>query len=275
MHLDLIKGILEDHTEAADLFKRNLVKEYLQVLTLSFIYKHPDYQNLIFYGGSCLRHCYNLPRLSEDLDFVDIKGKVDLEELTFGLKRFFEREMDIKIKTKIQKFRIYLKFPILYELKLAEPSETDFLFIKVEIFSNFQFCKNYKIETLPIFKFGQSLLVKTFDLPTLMATKIRAVFHRRWEKTNKKGKVLAKVKGRDYFDLMWYLEKGILPNLKCLEGISNLKDLKEKLLKIIEKADRQSIEFDLEGLIEDRQLSKGLAKEIKAVLNREIEKIET
>jgi hypothetical protein len=38
---------------------------------LDYIYSAPRYSGLIFYGGSCLAHFFQLPRLSEDLDFID------------------------------------------------------------------------------------------------------------------------------------------------------------------------------------------------------------
>lgn len=273
MNLELIKKILEEEKETTGIFKRNLVKEYLQVLALSFTYSHKDYQNLVFYGGSCLKHCHDLPRLSEDLDFVDLKKKIDLKNLADDLKKFYKKELGIEIVTKIQKFRIYLKFPLLYELNLSKQPESNFLFIKIEIFSKFDFCKDYKIEIKPLFKFGKSLLVKTFDLPTLMATKLRAVLYRKWEKTTKTGKTLARVKGRDYFDLMWYLQKEIKPNLDCLEEKPSPEELKDKLLQTIEKVDPRSISLDLEGLIEDQTFVKGLSKSLKEILIREIENL--
>lgn len=62
---------------------------------------------------------------------------------------------------------------------------------------------------------------------------------------------MAAVKGRDYFDLMWYLEKGIKPNPGCIEKIKNLDELKEELLKKVEKIDARSIQFDMEALIDN------------------------
>jgi len=221
--IDFVKILFEGKESLPVLFKRNLIKEYLQVLILSFIYSRKEYRNLVFYGGSCLRHCFGLPRLSEDLDFVDIKGSVNLKIFADDVKKFLEKELDIKISTKIQKFRVVLKFPILHELRLAEPSESNLLFLKIEIFKKFRFSKNCKIEVLPLFKFGTSVLIRTFDLSTLMATKIRAILYRKWEKTDKKGKTLAMVKGRDYYDLMWYLGKKVEPNLYCIEGIKSKK----------------------------------------------------
>lgn len=270
--LDFFKKILEEKEETTNVFKRNLLKEYLQVLTLSYLFSQKKYQGLIFYGGSCLRHCFNLPRLSEDLDFVDIKKRVNLKNLGKDLASFFEKRLGIKVGFKVQKFRIYFKFPILYDLNLAKKGESNFLLLKIEIFKNFDFCKNYKIEIVPLFKFGESVLVRTFDLPTLMATKIRAILIRKWEKKTKNGKILTKVKGRDYYDLMWYLEKGVEPNFKCIEKINNKAKLKEKLLELFKKVDPKSIKFDLESLIEDKNFVKDLSKNIKKILISQLEK---
>lgn len=272
--IDFIKKILDEKRGVSALFKRNLVKEYFQIMVLSFLYSKPEYQGLIFYGGSCLRHCFNLPRLSEDLDFVDIKKQVDLENLEKDIKRFFDKKLGIKIITKIQKFRIYLKFPILYDVGLIEnkKSKSDFLILKIEIFKDFDFCKNYQIEIIPLFKFGYTSLIRTFDISTLMATKIGAVLFRKWEKIDKKGKVLLKVKGRDYYDVMWYLAKDIEPNLKCVKGISDKKELREKLIEIVEKVDAKNIEFDLEALIEEKDMNRDLGKNIKKILINQLKK---
>ena len=70
--LKIYLGNLAEHSGAQNLlFRRNLLKEYLQVVVLDYLYSHPDYSELVFYGGSCLAHCFGLKRLSEDLDFVD------------------------------------------------------------------------------------------------------------------------------------------------------------------------------------------------------------
>lgn len=251
-------------------FKRNVLKEYLQILVLDFIYSHKKYGQLSFYGGSCLNHCHNLPRLSEDLDFVDLDKKIKIPELANDLEEHFKKNTDLKVKAVPQKFRAYLKFPLLHELGLAGKSESDLLFLKVEVFKGFDFCRNYEVEFIPLFKFNKTILVKTFDLATLMATKIRAVLHRKWEKTDKNGKILAKVKGRDYFDLMWYLEKGIAPNIGCIEGVASMEDLKEKLLAAVEKADAKSIQIDLEPLIDSKALVEKLSKNMKNILRKKI-----
>jgi hypothetical protein len=104
-----------------------------------------------------------------------------------------------------------------------------------------------------------------------MATKIRAILFRKWEKTDKQGKTTVKVKGRDYFDLLWYLQKGIQPNLSCIEGFENMKDLKERLLAIVANTDSKSIQLDLEALISNPGFVNNMSKNMKAILEREIE----
>ena len=275
--MEEIKTVLKNLIDAAPsknkIFKRNILKEYLQILVLDYIYSHKDYSRLIFYGGSCLAHCHNLPRLSEDLDFVDAKNEISIARLADDLEKYFNKKTDIKVRATTQKFRVYLKFPVLYELGLSEAGESDFLILKVEVFQDFNFCQDFKTEIIPLFKLNRSILVRAFDLPTLMATKIHAVLFRKWEKSDKTGKVIAKVKGRDYFDLMWYLQKEIRPNISCIEGTANLDELKEKLSEAVKKADARSIQTDLEALIDDKNKVLRLSDNMNDILIREIGKM--
>lgn len=268
-----LKNLADTSESSSNIFKRNILKEYLHILVLDYLYSHPKYNKLVFYGGSCLSHCFGLPRLSEDLDFVDLKSEIDIFGLAKDIHAFFKNNTDLEAKPSVQKFRIYLKFPLLRELGLAGQNESDLLFLKIEIFKKFNFCTGFAIETIPLFKFNKTLVVKTFDLSTLMSTKIMAILQRKWEKTSKSGEVLAKVKGRDYFDLMWYLEKGVKPNINCIEGVSDAEELKEKLLKIIGTLDVRGIKLDLAALIGNENFVKNISRNLKDILKRDINKL--
>jgi predicted nucleotidyltransferase component of viral defense system len=272
--METIKPVLADMISESpsrnNLFKRNLLKEYLQVVVLDFIYSHPVYGQLLFYGGSALAHCFDLQRLSEDLDFIDETKKIKPAKLAKDLEDYFLTRTDLPVKTTVQKFRVTLKFPILRDLGLSTREETDDLFLKVEVYSQFDFCTKYSTDIRPIFKYNRSVLIKTLDPATLMATKVRAILFRKWEKTDKQGNTTVKVKGRDYFDLLWYLQKGIQPNLSCIEGFETMKDLKEKLLEQVANIDSQSIQLDLEALIANPSFVKNMSKNMKAILEREI-----
>lgn len=268
-----LKNLLTLESNQNILYQRNILKEYFQIIILNFIFSNLTYSDLIFYGGSCLTHCYALPRLSEDLDFINPTKKVDQTELVADLELFFQKQTDLKPKIRTQKFRLEIKFPILFDLGLSQDkkSESDFLIVRIEIYQDSNITRNSKIEIVPIFKFNQSILIKTFDLPTLMATKINAILNRKWEKSDKEGNISIRVKGRDYFDLMWYLQKEVKPNIKCIEGIQDIKELKNKLLTQVNKIDTRSIYLDLEALIKEGQYIDNLSKNIKDILKREIE----
>ena len=266
----VLANLINESPSRNNLYKRNLLKEYLQVVVLDFIYSHPVYSRLLFYGGSALAHCFDLQRLSEDLDFIDETKKVKPAKLAKDLEEYFLKRTDLPVRTTVQKFRVHLKFSILRELGLSNRSETDDLFLKVEVYSRFDFCRSYKTDIRPIFKHNRSVLIKTLDASTLMATKVRAILFRKWEKTDKRGNTTVKVKGRDYFDLLWYLQKGIQPNISCIEGIESMKDLKEKLLDMIARIDSKSIRLDLEALIANPGFVTNMSKNMKAILEREI-----
>ncbi len=112
----VLKNIINESSSMNNMFKRNLLKEYLQIVVLDFIYSHPTYSQLLFYGGSALAHCFDLQRLSEDLDFIDEEKKINVGKLAKDLENYFGKRTDLSAKTNVQKFRVYLKFPILHEL---------------------------------------------------------------------------------------------------------------------------------------------------------------
>ena len=153
--LKIYLGNLAEHSGAQHpLFRRNLLKEYLQVVVLDYLYSHPDYSELVFYGGSCLAYCFGLKRLSEDLDFVDAGKKIDILKLADDIENYFKKNTDLNATAKVQKFRVYLKFPVLRELNLADNAESDLLFLKVEVFKEFDYCSNYQIQVMPLMKFN-------------------------------------------------------------------------------------------------------------------------
>jgi len=69
--------------------KRIILKEVLQASVLDFLYNHPAYRRLNFYGGTCLHVVYNLNRLSEDID-LDNSAGVDLSQLSDDLTGMFK-----------------------------------------------------------------------------------------------------------------------------------------------------------------------------------------
>ena len=273
----MIEKILKEITNSKrkentpDFVIKNYLKEYLQYPVLDFIYNSKDYKNFIFTGGSCIRICFGAPRLSEDLDFDLYKKdyeKIDISKLAELLKENFQKKYmaDIKIKCQSDK-RIYLKFPILKELGLSNCAESDFLYVKVEISkTNF---KKPDIELSPVSCYGFNFIARTYTLPFLMNGKLNAIFNRKWFK-GKKNEI--DIKGRDFYDLFWYFQKGISPNWKSLKdstGISSESQLKKKLLNIIDECvSSKKLSYDLKNFFPDQNFISDFCKNYKEIIKK-------
>lgn len=234
---------------------RTQLKEFLHYFVLDFIY-NSKFKNLIFYGGSCARIIYDLDRMSEDLDFEADKN-TDFNELAEELKKHFSEDLKLNDKFSIKEEkginRIFLKFPIMRELGLSQ-NESESLNIKVEIRAeDEEHFKNLK----PIFTaknmYGKSFMVKHYDMPTLFASKLAAILDRP-QKGFSAGKNEDGVnyKGRDFYDLIWYMGQRILPNeemLRVNEIKNSIGDIFDEISIFIAKNDfKKGLKRDLEHL---------------------------
>ncbi|MEK7376435.1 MAG: nucleotidyl transferase AbiEii/AbiGii toxin family protein, partial [Candidatus Margulisiibacteriota bacterium] len=192
----------------------NSLKEYLQNIVLDFIYNNKKYNSeLVFTGGTCLRFCHGLPRLSEDIDF-DCVGMIDKEGLASDIAAYFKRTLlfeQIRHSVKGGNDTIYLKFPILDRLGLTF-GNSDVLYVKLDVCVFPQ--DNISSEVNTISKFGRYYFLKSYSLPDLMSGKIHAFLTRIFFKG--KGNE-SDFKGRDLFDMVWFMGKKIEPNLKRID----------------------------------------------------------
>lgn len=198
--------------------KRILLKEVLQAYVLDYIYNHPNYRRLNFYGGTCLHVIYGLNRLSEDLDF-DNTAEVDLGQLSADLAGHFHKTFGYAdASTKVQEgagagaktggawpgiYRITLRFPLLNDLGLS-PRASEALHLKVEVSQHQQAAV---IQRTPVFVHGRSLVATHFSLESMMAGKMIACLERNFEKGNSG----VQIKGRDFYDLLWFMQQKIQP----------------------------------------------------------------
>jgi predicted nucleotidyltransferase component of viral defense system len=187
--------------------KRVILKEFLQAYTLDFLYNHPVYRKLNFYGGTCLHVIYGLNRLSEDIDLDNSLG-IDLSTLENDLLTFYRSKIgyaDVTAKTQVGEWgvrRTTLKFPILYALGLTSHANES-LYLKVEVSQHKQISILHKT---PVLLFGRSFVAAHFSLETMMAGKMLACLERNFQKGEG-----AAVKGRDFYDLLWFMQQMILP----------------------------------------------------------------
>jgi predicted nucleotidyltransferase component of viral defense system len=216
-----------------NLYIRSTLKEYLQTLILEYIYTSKEYNsNFIFTGGTCLRHVFGLERLSEDLDF-DLLEDIDSTKLAENIQKYFVSNMkynDFDIAVKQKGRQILLKFPCLKKLGLVDENESNLLHIKMDLLKVVG--SSYELEKTAKSIFGLNFVVLHYDLPSLFATKITALLTRNLLFGKEDREI---IKGRDFFDLLWYLKNDVKVNLAFVQERLGEKVTEKELKKRIEE----------------------------------------
>jgi hypothetical protein len=232
--------------------QRNVLKEELQFYVLNFIYHHPEYSDWIMYGGSALRICHDLDRMSVDLDFEvthpitetflnEFKNEIETHfKNTYGTETEL---LTIKITTNRG---LRLCFHIGDEMGINHPSKQ--VIVKIDL-NHFTAPKTV-IERVPTNHSQLSFVIKTYNMSSLMASKIAAILLR--GQRGGVGGVLYEEKGRDIYDLLWYMSKKAIPNLDYLIAkdidIKDLRALFDKLTLQMNKVNDTNLKQDLSPL---------------------------
>ena len=246
---------------------RNCIKETIQFYVLDFVYKSPWGGSLIMKGGTCLRLCFDLPRLSEDLDFdLENFAKFSLSNFVIALDNYFKKTLqykNINIKIAGNNRTIYLKFPILTDLGMrVGKSESNIVIVRLDLAPIVG--KSYQTEVSIKSTLNFSLLIKRYSLPCLFAGKLSAILTREaWEGKIKK----ERFKGRDYFDLIWFMEKGVKPNWNYLAEITGLtqKQVLAKLEQKTQAVTKKMLKDDLLPFFQDQQFINQFVENFQAL----------
>ena len=235
--------------------RRNALKEELQFYVLNFIYHHTEYNSWIMYGGSSLRIIHGLDRMSVDLDFEISHAITEkfLEELKKDVEDHFTNTygagadfLTVKITTGRG---LILKFHVGEELSSGHPSKQ----VHVKIDLNHFVAPKTVTERRPINRDQLSFVIITYNMSSLMASKLAAIFLRG---TRGVGEATYEEKGRDIYDLLWYMNKKVVPDFDYLiaKGI-DAKDpraLFDKLTLQINKVNDENLKQDLGPLFVDK-----------------------
>src|SRR3989338_527706 len=209
----------------------NLIREYLQIRILCLIFQSKFGAGISFMGGTCLRICYDLKRYSEDLDFAldNHKKEHHFSKMIQSAQRELEL-MNFKIDTNIHEEKTvqkaFIRFSGLYESLNIQASQNQKIHIKIEVDTNPVPLHEDERESFFVTRYGEIFPILKHTLPTLFAGKILAILYRPY------------ARGRDYYDLIWYLTKKTPINLRYLaEGSSNpcFKDEKAVYLALKKK----------------------------------------
>lgn len=188
------------------------LREIMQEVALAGLQRTGFFEKAALYGGTALRIFYGLDRFSEDLDFSLLERNPDfsLEPYFQGMITEFEAigmRVSIKEKKKTARSNIESAFlkpgTVWKELVLEDivkqtgVSAAPGIKIKIEVDREppLGFETEEKLLLRPF-----SFYVKCFTLPDLFAGKVHALLFRNWKN---------RVKGRDWYDLEWYVKKGV------------------------------------------------------------------
>jgi predicted nucleotidyltransferase component of viral defense system len=232
------------------------LREVMQEIALAGLNRGGFFEHAAFYGGTCLRVFYELPRYSEDLDFSLLR--VDPE---FSLEPYFKavREefsalgIDVEVSTKIKSAASQIESAFvknntrIFDIHLQDKRQIKIKF-EVDTQPPLGFVTEEKLLLQPF-----SFYVKCFSLQDLYAGKMHALLYRQWKN---------RVKGRDWYDFEWYVRRGVLLNLAHFTqrarqsgGLSEITlsefDFKAMLRKKIESLDVSSAKKDIERFILD------------------------
>ena len=245
--LDHIKSFYPDAMSGSAVFLKHILKEYVQLLVLDYLASTRHARKLTFIGGTNLRLVKGIDRFSEDLDF-DCKdlGEAEFVEMSEDVLAFLRRnglkvEARDKDSSRLTTFHRSIHFPeFLFELGLSGHREERFM-LKLEAQD-----QGVAYAPTPAFIKGCGLFF-SFPVPpdgVLCAMKIAAM--------------LARSKGRDFYDVMFLLAQ-TEPDYDFLTarcGIGNLPELKAAVEECLRSVDLRQKQRDFAHLLFHRENSK-------------------
>lgn len=173
----------------------NQIREYLQARMLGALQRAGAMVPLAFHGGTALRFLYSIPRYSEDLDFTleRPQSAYDFRAYLKAIQAEFVAEgytVDLKVNDQKTVHSAFVRFPgLLYELGLS-PHPGQILAVKIEVDTR---PPDGVSLTTTVLRRYVALHLQHHDRPSLLAGKLHAILQRPY------------VKGRDIYDLFWYL----------------------------------------------------------------------
>jgi predicted nucleotidyltransferase component of viral defense system len=234
-----LKQIEQYYPENLRIFKKNILREYLQYKILEIIFNSDLASKLSFLGGTALRIIYGNKRFSEDLDFDNFGlSQRDFSLLAEEIEKNLKKEgYAVEIRNVFKgAYRCYVKIPnILYDNKISDLAEEKIMIQIDTAPHNFSYAPDKKI----INKFDVFTHIFATPIDILLSQKIYAVLNRK------------RAKGRDFFDVFFLLQRA-KPNYDYLEKkikIKNGKELKKLLIARAQKINFKELVGDVEQFL--------------------------
>jgi predicted nucleotidyltransferase component of viral defense system len=230
------------YPESLQIYERFIIREYLQYKILEIIFETPYESKLAFLGGTCLRIVHGNSRFSEDLDFDNFNLSMeDFTSITKIVKTELERlgyEVGFRNVNK-GAYHCYIRFPeLLYKEGLTNHKEEKIL-IQLDTESH-DF--DFKPDQPLLNKFDVFTQINATPKDLLLSQKFYAVVNRR------------RNKGRDFFDIVFLLSQGLVPNYEYLHakiGVQTPEELRQIIIDKCSGLDMKVMAFDVKPFLFD------------------------
>lgn len=227
------------------------LREYIQTLILKLVFQSRFGAALSFMGGTALRICYDIKRYSEDLDFALDNKSVPYRFAT--LVQTVRKELQLRgfdvtataHEDKVVQKGFFHFSGLGWAFGLHSFSATQKLHVKIEVDIRPPTLKKGERESFFVNRFQEIFPILKHSLPTLFAGKVLALLFRPY------------ARGRDYYDLIWYLSRKTPLNLDYLNHGSKKKHFKnsQQVFKAVEDkinaTKPNALIKDLEAFLED------------------------
>lgn len=209
---DVLANRLKEYAVANTLEQENVLQEIMQQYVLASLWRGRFFSHAAFHGGTCLRILYGTNRFSEDLDFVLKQASTSFEWQPY-LQRIKEDsrgegiEFEITDRGKIGQAvkKAFLKtdsIGLVLNLELPyERRASRKIRIKLEVDTNAPEGANFETRYI---NFPVTAAITSMDLSSGFGSKSHALLCRDY------------VKGRDWYDFLWYTSRRVVPNLELL-----------------------------------------------------------
>ena len=214
MSIKLIQDRLDSYNCKSSIEEEHAIREITQEVTLAALGRTDFFKHAIFQGGTCLRIFYGLNRFSEDMDFIlkdmnkDFTLQPHIQAVSVELKAYgYDVEITDRSKADIAVRKVFLKDDSLGQVLQLQYSDKSGplkkIRIKFEVDANPPSGSGMEIKYVD-FPFVSSVTVQ--NKPSLFAGKIHALLCREY------------VKGRDWYDFLWYTSQDIRINYDFLSS---------------------------------------------------------
>lgn len=219
---NVIEQLIQNYNPRNSEEVKNAIKEIIQSIVLIGLSRSNFFSKASFYGGTALRIFYGLNRYSEDLDFT-----LNAADESFSLAPYVQSIISVaksygidlnievkskKIKTpvesafaKLNTFQTFISFNI-DERLTSRLHKDESIKVKFEVDCNPPLGFNVESKWITEPEFAS---INVLDIESLFAGKLHAILCRNYKN---------RVKGRDFYDFIFYINKKIKPNLNYLKN---------------------------------------------------------